>query len=1406
MADITSRLRLVVDSTGVDKAGRKLKNLRRDAGGADRAVRGLASAFAAVSSAIGLREITRAIDEYRSFQNQLRIITGSTKEFESAQRGLIAVAKDSFQELGGVVSIYRGLERGSRNLALSQQDLVDITQTVSRAVAASGASASAATGAIIQFGQALAGDFKSAGQEINSILEQTPELAEAIARGLGIQSAQLKRLAKDQLLSASEVISALQSQKNAVDATFNEQERTISQALTRLGVSVKVQLGETFSAAQTAAAQSIIFIADNLDKIVPLVEGLAAALAVIAVPPALGLLAGALTALVSPIGLVIAGITALVAFRDDIAKWAFGVDDAGAVVRAAFEKIAPAIQGFVNAAKPYLMGFLDFVVHTFRFAVLAVEGAVNKFEEAQNKLETSQLTRQYEQLAKRQSELVKELAKVKDLTPLDSDFLSRSLGADASNAADAVRTQLDEVNEEIAKVSKRLNGVLNNETDTGIFDDIIARAKELAVENEQAAEAADKIKRGYDGAADAVSNLAKEAKQAEQALRLEGFIGQQLAPFNNIDLQSLSGAGRSRAFEQFAFAVDDLEQLLSDAQAIGLISPQQLEDLQNGLKQSGQQFADDVERAAQQAAFELQRTFALILDDLIFGAASIGDIFREGIRSAVRGSFIEPIAKFLSGNSEQGFFEGIVASFDNMIEKFSEAFSKLTKGLSDSLSKIAGKIGGALGGALAGFGLGQAGADLLGLGQGSTGRRTLTGAATGASVGFAVGGPIGAAVGAIVGALSGAISGLLGNTTAFTSVDLASGDITRAQRSKKDSRNSVVSQAFEQFLPAVDAIRDALGASFRDGISIGISENGNRIRAFVEDSFNPGKIIAVGVDRASGDIEAAIRDALKLSIGNAFEGGDALLTDLTLQLLDAQAPLETIVGTLNTFTNFLKIGEPPLSQYAAQVQDLNRSYSEAISTVNGLTEAEALLTAALDKAIENLRGELLAGLQEIEFAASGDLRAGFRAVAQGNEQLIQDELALFGTTTQSLAARTANFAQFFTDALEAGASITELSGLFDSFASIATEAGASIEALTAGLEKATGIGRDTFNARTADEIAGFLDGPLDQLEKLLKDQKKRIEEAESLGADLSQVERLTALELRDFFEGLSDSAIAEVQDFLGLFEEAADSVARNLDLSRQDLRSRADTFGRFAEQFAGLATDFRERFVAASPRESIDILRGRTNELLGQIGQGNESAAQALPQVINQLVDSARQSFGNTKAFQEVLDFALNALAQAEESSLGVQSEAERQIAALDESNDLLADIRDILQSGQAFNAILGSASSGGVASSQQLLDLIQSGAGLTPASANDNAAALSITSLIAQSISPVITPLVSSIDRFTGTLSAMPDLQRLQIEATDRGANSIVNALEDISNRLDRMEVIEKQELAELERINRAA
>jgi len=490
-------------------------------------------------------------------------------------------------------------------------------------------------------------------------------------------------------------------------------------------------------------------------------------------------------------------------------------------------------------------------------------------------------------------------------------------------------------------------------------------------------------------------------------------------------------------------------------------------------------------------------------------------------------------------------------------------------------------------------------------------------------------------------------------------------------------------------------------------------------------------------------------------------------------------------------------------QFVQALNELNDIFNDSIAAANGVVEAEQALIDARESAIERLQNEFLARLAEIEFAASDSVLSGFRQVALDNASILLEDEALFGDTTRSLNARIANFENFFLTLLDSGTSIVAIINQFAEFQRIAEESGASLEALGLGLERAVIRAREVFDTQVQDDIGRFLDGPLDRLEQLLQSQADRLQRAEQLGADIAQVQRLTALEQREFFESLSESAIEEVQDFLGLFVDASNTVRENFDLSRQDLRAVVDAFRQFAQDFAQINNDLTERFIAASPRESLDILRGRAVELLQQVGIGNESAAQALPQVINDLVQNARDTFGNTQSFQEVLAFAQETLTAAEQSALQVVSDAERQIAVLDEQLNVLQDIKEILEDAQAINALLLSSATGGIASSDELLRLIQQGTGVTGFAANDNASTLSIINIVTQSLVPVFTPIVDSIGIFTERLSSLPNLQQLTIEAIDRGSEQVAGEVEALDERMDRIEVLNQKMLAELETLN---
>ncbi|MGH1626564.1 tape measure protein, partial [Acinetobacter baumannii] len=142
------------------------------------------------------------------------------------------------------------------------------TETVSKAVAISGASAEAADAALVQFGQALASGTLR-GEELNSVMEQTPALAKAIAKGMGITVGELRSVAAEGKITSQEIVKALKNVQDEVDALFAKTDITIGQSLTLLNNEITKFVGEAGkgSGAAQALSGSIQLLANNLNLI-----------------------------------------------------------------------------------------------------------------------------------------------------------------------------------------------------------------------------------------------------------------------------------------------------------------------------------------------------------------------------------------------------------------------------------------------------------------------------------------------------------------------------------------------------------------------------------------------------------------------------------------------------------------------------------------------------------------------------------------------------------------------------------------------------------------------------------------------------------------------------------------------------------------------------------------------------------------------------------------------------------------------------------------------------------------------------------------------------------------------------------------------------------------------------------
>ncbi|HQZ60558.1 MAG TPA: tape measure protein, partial [Acinetobacter sp.] len=152
-----------------------------------------------------------------------------------------------------------------KDMGKSQQFALEMTSTVTKAIQLGGSSTQEAEGAVTQFIQAMQGGVLR-GEEFASVMEGGYGLAEALAKGLGVTTGELRKMAEAGELSAERVLTALGKQKAGIDAQYAEMPLTISNALQKITTSWQILIGEMDQAngASARVAQALSTIADNL--------------------------------------------------------------------------------------------------------------------------------------------------------------------------------------------------------------------------------------------------------------------------------------------------------------------------------------------------------------------------------------------------------------------------------------------------------------------------------------------------------------------------------------------------------------------------------------------------------------------------------------------------------------------------------------------------------------------------------------------------------------------------------------------------------------------------------------------------------------------------------------------------------------------------------------------------------------------------------------------------------------------------------------------------------------------------------------------------------------------------------------------------------------------------------------
>lgn len=413
----TERIEIIVSERGTRTVRRNIEDIGGSATRAEGAVSLLNRALGLIGGGLAVRELVRLADTYTNLQNRLKLVTTDTQNLARVTDELFAISNRTRSSYESTAELYARVALAAKDLGRGQQELLQFTESLNQAVILSGASAQEASAGIIQLSQGLASGTLR-GDELRSVLEQLPAVADVIAKSLGVTRGELRQMGEDGKITADIVLDAFKGAREELANNFAKTVPTIGQSLTVLKNNVIELWGEfvTTSGVAQGLSEVILALANNLDKIIPLVLGVGAAFLtwqaasiiggilgpMIALERALGAtsvaaalasismkgLQGAVNSLTvaiaaNPLGALLVAITAaialFVAFGDDIKVTSDGVVSLKDVVVAAMQLIWESISGvveFFKSAWQIAMDAVNALFKVFGTTVSAVFSAI----------------------------------------------------------------------------------------------------------------------------------------------------------------------------------------------------------------------------------------------------------------------------------------------------------------------------------------------------------------------------------------------------------------------------------------------------------------------------------------------------------------------------------------------------------------------------------------------------------------------------------------------------------------------------------------------------------------------------------------------------------------------------------------------------------------------------------------------------------------------------------------------------------------------------------------------------------------------------------------------------------------------------------------------------------------------
>ena len=229
MAADIAQLGIEIDTRKLKSGEKDLASFSSAAQKVDDTVKTATKTMLAFVGAASVGEIIKIADRMTQLNAKINLYTKSATEATSVMSQLNSIANASGSSIGAVSELYTRMASSLQSMGATQGQILQLTDTINKLGVVSGASPEAMSNAMMQLSQSMAGGIVRA-EEFNSIMENTPMIAQEVARSMGISMGELRTKMLAGQLSAQEFANALLSGSTRADEMASKMPRTVGQA------------------------------------------------------------------------------------------------------------------------------------------------------------------------------------------------------------------------------------------------------------------------------------------------------------------------------------------------------------------------------------------------------------------------------------------------------------------------------------------------------------------------------------------------------------------------------------------------------------------------------------------------------------------------------------------------------------------------------------------------------------------------------------------------------------------------------------------------------------------------------------------------------------------------------------------------------------------------------------------------------------------------------------------------------------------------------------------------------------------------------------------------------------------------------------------------------------------------